>query len=523
MSHVRFWLLGGVLVLLGLACAFPRQTKRRLQTPSPETPALVERTLTSPSSFTATTAPSPSPTVPPSPTPTPTEVPVPFQILQLYLRYDSQEPEGTFEMMVCNMGEKVLQGTLEATFEVNGISYTTKHALQKPLRMYECTEIYSEAGFTYFRITQPGEEVDVTVRLALLQGPASATQVYRERLVVRDLTTQPSPEALRRYQACIQGLGTIDQRACTVHLPDYPLAEYQEIAKRWGIFTVIAPREREDVLAPWLFTLRTCTPEVQRFLGIEEFEVPVLVARLDPTLSDVGALAMGASIVFPNEESRDSQALAEIMTSGCAPGQVASGMNTMFVHEIVHTLIALYTEGEWASRYDGTALEGTFPGYFNMLPLLLNEGLANWVATEFDAQPFDIWACTPDGLEVTSTRVLLPYMPLYLQTTNEMQTWMQQNLSDDPDTVALLEEYLEAPEIYWKASSAQCFWNILAAEEGREVVGRVLTQLRAYPQKDTCEFSFVDVALAPVVRPETLQKMAHLFGMRSDIDACRLN
>jgi len=69
-------------------------------------------------------------------------------------------------------------------------------------------------------------------------------------------------------------------------------------------------------------------------------------------------------------------------------------------------------------------------------------------------------------------------------------------------------------------ATARCFWDTLIQMEGREVVGQIWTQLREYPEEDTCEYPFVDVALAPVVREETLQEIARRFNVRRGVEAC---
>ena len=509
------------------ACVFPSGTPQGNATQKPGVqPTSVARADTPNTPVPATPTPSR-----PTSTPKPTAIPSNLEIIQVYLRYDSQEPEGTFEVTVCNPGPRTFKNDLEVTFEVNGITSTVTAAFSEGsgLPVNQCRDIYADVGFSHFGITQPGE-VEVRVRLRVAGSDATLGEVYRERLHLRDLTPGPPEEALARYQKCLKDFAAYGswKTKCMDRLPDYPLAEMDEIAKRWDVYTVIASREYEDLLAPWLLLLRTCTPEVQRFLGIpQDFQVPVLVVRSDPDLFTF-AVTKGASI-FTNLDFREDEALMEMSTSGCQPGRMRSTSGAIFVHEIVHALKALYIENEWHSYFyglvldDGTEFEGEYPDYIDLLPYSLEEGIGYWTGASFTQGntflfPFD-WQCTAEGW-VDDEGQVYPYMPLDFLDIQVMDRWVSENLPPNSFMAELHEESPRETRYSWHMATARCFWDTLIQMEGREVVGQIWTQLREYPEEDTCEYPFVDVALAPVVREETLQEIARRFNVRRGVEAC---
>ncbi len=510
--------------LLGFACAFPLPWQSRTVNPSPL--ASTQAPVRTQPTASPTPLPSPTSSPAPSPTPKPTQKPPNLDIVQLYLRYDSQQPEGTFEVTVCNTGPRSFTGTLEVTFEANGVIATVTKPFpdNRRLLVNRCVDLFPEVGFSHFGIAQPGA-VDVTVRVGLSGG--DALQIHQERLTIRDLTPQPTEEAWQRYQECMEKYGQYvpSETACLDRLPDFPLAQRDEIAKRWGMFTAIASREYEDRLAPWLLVLRTCTPEVQRFLGIpQDFQVPFLVIRFDPNVPAI-AVTEGATITM-QMDSRDHEALMEISQYGCQPGKLRSFTGEMLVHEIVHVLINLYVEDEWHGAFydlmldDGTYIEGEYPEYIDLLPTSLDEGLAYWTRAQFVAEPGILdWQCTSEGLVDRPTQERIPYMPLDLQSPDEIDQWVRRNLPEDSVMAEVFEALLN-PEYFWRMGSAQCFWDTLVTMEGREVIGKVLTRLREDTRKDTCDYPFVDVALAPVVSPDTLQEVAKRVRVRRGVSAC---
>ncbi len=468
----------------------------------------------------------PSPTPSPTPTVLRPEDLTDLAVVQIVLRYDSKEPEGTFEASVCNLGPRFFDDTLEVAFEANGITYTvSRRAVFLPPE--RCIDVHPDATFSAFAVTQPGP-VDITVQiLNAPPGDPPANQTFWERIEVPYISTQPSAEAMERYQECLnhfEGYMELEDDACLDRLPDFPLAERDEIAKRWGKFTAIAPREKEGYLTSWISALRTCTPVVQEYIGIPEgFQVPFLVARLKPDIS-VTAIAQGATISIGDyaADNRDDTLLVEMMQTGCQPKQIDTWMGATFVHEIVHTLLALYIEKEWHGYFidilldDGTLLKGEYPEYIDLFPTALNEGLAYWVDTQFKAtSPPESWRCEPDGLVYIDTQEKLPYMPLNLRFVDDIDRWIEQNLPEE----SVLDQLIDL-EYFWRIATAECFWDTLVKEEGRQVIGQVLAQVAAYPKEDTCEYPFVNVALESVVDPATLQILAERFNVRKGVEAC---
>ncbi len=519
--RTRFWGMAILLaVLSGVACGLPGRLAPFIA---------------------ATATPTPTPTFTSTPTSTPTPIPVKSDVAvaQILLRYDSQQPLGTLEATLCNLGEEDFKGTLQVVFQANGRTYTVdvSPSQAQGLSSSRCIDVYPPVDFAFFGITQPGP-VEVTVRIeGAPYGDPTENHLLRERIEIRYLETQPPAEALQRYQKCVEKFGQVYRYApsfCLQRLPDFPMAEWNEIAKRRGVFTAIGPREQEGHFAAWVMALSTCTPEVQRFLGIPEgFQIPFIIARYDPEDSaNVLAITFGATILlYEHEQDEDmddletDQMLIELMRIGCQPGQVI--FTGAFEHELVHALLSLYIENEWHGFFmdyiseDGQVLLQGEDDLTNLLPGNLDEGLAYWVGGQFPPPHLTktVWQCTDEGLMYTDLGVILPYFPLDLWRFSEFEAWLRRNLPADSP---LREVYNNPGNLYLdlRYASAKCFWDTLVQMEGREVIGKVLAQLAAYPEEDTCLYPFVEVALAPVVRPETLKVLEERFNVRPGVDAC---
>ena len=469
----------------------------------------------------------------PTPTSTSTPTPVPVQsdvaVVQILLRYDSQQPLGTLEATLCNLGEEDFEGALQVVFQANGRTYTVdvSPTQAQGLRYNGCIDVYPPVDFAFFGITQPGP-VEVTVRLeGIPAGDPPGNHLLQERMDVRYIETKPTQEAWQRYQDCVEqhSMFPYVRENCLERLPDFPLAERDEITKRRGVFSAVGPRDQDFFLAALVMGLEACTPAVKDYLGLpRDYQVPFLVAR---AVHDLGAMAItsGATIQMQawDEDAQTDWMMTEIVSVGCQPGRLVT-LNRTLVHEIVHALINLYIEDEWFGYFttymteEGEVLFEGEDDASDRFPLNLEEGLAYWVGDQFSEPNASVWQCTPQGARFVNFDTTVPYLPLDLWQIDKFQRWLDQNLPENTP----LRQSKEFTDLYLdlRYASAKCFWDTLVQMEGREVIGKVLAQLAAYPEEDTCLYPFVEVALKPVVRPETLKVLEERFNVRPGVDAC---
>ena len=381
----------------------------------------------------------------------PPQGPADLAVWQTLLRYDGQQPQGTFEITVCNLGVETAP-PFEADLTANGV--TRRLAASEPLGQYECAGLYDPtSNFETFGISQTG---NVTVSAALYptsQGDLPDNNTFQEEVALPSIGPISDDSLMHLYKECRQ---TSDHEDCLLYLSQDPPADPHMIKKQSGPVIVLAPADYDFLAEEYLAGNALCAEKLQAYMG---FAPPHPITQhlvIGDGMGASHAAEIGIMVIVPADNFPD---LVSYMPDNWKATLTEVCRNE---HEMTHLFL------------------GDVP-----LPGWLNEGLATYME---------------GGERIT------PELEGPLECREHGwygNDWDDGQIKEMPyvNLVGAMDPAIERYQYY---NTASCFWDYLESNYGHEKFQQVLQKLVSYrdPVYNGCtEETLSTYFMRDIVRP----------------------
>jgi hypothetical protein len=381
----------------------------------------------------------------------PSQAAADLAIWQTLLRYDGQQPQGTFEITVCNLGVEKAP-PFEADLTVNNI--TRRLASAEPLGQYACIGLFDPtSNFETFSVTQPG---NVSVSAALhptSQGDPAHNNTSQVEVALPSIGPISDDSLMHLYQECRQ---TSPHEDCLLYLSQDPPADPHMIKKQGGPVIVLAPADYDFLAEEYLAGNALCAEKMQAYMGIAPPHPITQHLVIGDGMGASHAAEIGIMVIVPPDSFPD---LVDYLPDNWKATLTGVCRNE---HEMTHLFL------------------GDVP-----LPAWLNEGLATYIE---------------GGERVT------PELegPLECRENGWYgNDWDDGQTKEMPyvNLVGTMDPDIHRYQYYYTAS---CFWDYLESNYGHEKFQQVLQKLVSYrdPVYHACsEETLSTYFMRDIVRP----------------------
>ena len=359
---------------------------------------------------------------------TPLQSPADLTIWQTLLRYDGQQPQGTFEITVCNLGVETAP-PFEADLTANGV--TRRLAASEALAQYGCVSLFDPASnFETFSITQTGNVTVSAVLYPASEGDPPDNNTSQTEVALPSIGPV-SGNSMPQYLECRKQYSHND---CMQFLPQDPPADPPMIKKQSGPFIVLAPSADSYLAAGYLADNVLCAERLETYLGFPP-QHPITQHLIYSEGSGmVHSAAMGILMEIPEENEA-----------------VFSNLVDYYPNNWEATL-----KGDCHNEHEMTHL------FLKYLPLpgWLNEGLATYME---------------GGDRITSEQG----GPLECRENGWYgEDWNDGQIKENP-YLSLTAPYDPIMRRYYYYSTS-CFWDYLESSYGHEKFQQIMQQLVSY-------------------------------------------
>lgn len=363
---------------------------------------------------------------------------------QTLLRYDGAQPEGTFEMTVCNVGTGTAS-PFEGQIDVNGVS--ARITRDQRLQPGECTDVFDPASsFSSFGVTQPGSvQVQGTIYPQDGDDPLGNNSFSRP-MTINHLNT--IVDDLNAYQNC---RASQNHYSCWSNVQGTPIGENpHEVMKSRDGASVIVPVEFDAIAALHVADLVSCSTQIEEYLGVDfPVEIGNNMRMFDSVENGHYASYLGIELIS------EQGFMFQWILSGHQPlfnwNYTLKGLCGE-AHEMTHMIVMRMPIQGW-----------------------INEGLATYMdsAERIQAVHNDPLLCTADGLiriNSNGEEVIEPYANL---TVSPEQT------GDFVDAYGVTLTFARTRHY----DTGACFWDYIERTFGHQTFQQVIHALDVYAQQ----------------------------------------
>lgn len=400
-------------------------------------------------------------------------------VWQTLLRYDGAQPEGTFEMTVCNTGAGTAS-PFEGEINVNGIA--ARMVYSEKLQPSECADLFDPAStFSTFGVNQPGSiQVLASISPEDSNDP-QGNNTFSTSMSVLHLS--PAVDNLTDYKNCRSTQG---HEFCWAHAPSTPMGENpHEVLKEGHNIGVIVPQEFEPLAALHITDLTTCRPYISEYLGIDyPTSIPYTMRLMVAPESMHAASLVGIELISPGD-----------MLQG-----ILSGHQQLFnwnyslngqcseAHEITHLFV----------------MDTPIPGW-------LNEGLATYIDSSKTIQAVhdEALRCTDTGIVRINSEGGEEVEP-YIDLTSPLEQAVDFNDQYGvPITFARTRFY----------DTGACFWDYVERTYGHQAFQQVIQALDARRSGEWC-VPFLSDIVNPALGTDISAEIETMFGFHAQKSVC---
>lgn len=398
-----------------------------------------------------------------------------LKILHALLRYDGNEPLGSFEITVCNLGVGSAS-PFEASIAVNGVKQIV--AYPEMLAPQTCDGVYAlGTNFETFGISGPGS---VSIQAAITpenpdDPPGNNTLEQSITISALATTTEGQFVDLAGYQQC---RATQSHTACSDFVADAPLNDPHEIKKQLDNLIVIAPAEYEEIANMKIRDMSNCLGPISNYLGIQFPFTHVRQRMINSANPDEGGRFSFPEIGYIVHSDRN---FIEASLKGEFANEMPLNWQNMIAgkcadaHELTHVFMG------------GTPL----PGW-------MDEGLATYMdePERSDAAHDKYSSCSPEGW--------VDWVYYSDGGLHEKVTYPFVDLSMPVHEAVVDESAYSAQSQYYR--TGMCFWDYVESSYGQESFRGVIQALEGQRGGSACVPFLSDIVnpvLGTDISPET--------------------